>query len=518
MTATTETRILEIRNVSKQFPGVRALDNVNFDCVKGEVHALCGENGAGKSTLLKILVGAYRPDEGQMLLRNVPVLFSHPQDAQKAGISIIYQEFNLLQERTVAQNIYLGREPMRGLWVDQATMDRQAQALLHDLGIEIDPRTMVGELRVAQQQIVEIAKALSLNPDILLMDEPTAALSPAEVDTLLAIVQKLSQRGVTIIYISHRLEEIFRIANRVTVLKDGKHITTQSLSTVTPDDLVRYMVGRELNNLYPPKAADTTNAKIIFEVKNLYVSDWLKNINLQVRAGEVVGIAGLEGSGRTFLARSLFGAESVNRGEIFLHGQKLNIKRPSDAIQAGIGFITEDRKREGLVLTMSIRRNIVLASLNLVTLLGVMQFKSEQGKVEALTQSLDVRGAGILTEVQFLSGGNQQKVVLAKWLATHAKLLIFDEPTRGIDVGAKASIHTLMRELADQGIGIIMISSELPEIIGMSDRIYVMRRGELTTELPGNQVTEESIIAAATLSLADDVIVHPNHHKEGAPS
>jgi ribose transport system ATP-binding protein len=510
------TSLLQVRNVSKQFPGVRALDNVSFDCVKGEVHALCGENGAGKSTLLKILVGAYRPDEGQVLLRDAAVSFNHPQDAQKAGISIIYQEFNLLPDRTVAQNIYLGREPMRGLAVNQAKMNADASVLLDDLGIKIDPKAMVGSLRVAQQQIVEIAKALSLNPDILLMDEPTAALSPNEVDTLLTIVEKLSERGVTIIYISHRLEEIFRIADRITVLKDGKHVITESLSKVTQEDLVRYMVGRELKDLYPAKASNGSFRKTIFEVRNLFVSDWLKDINMVVKEGEIVGIAGLEGSGRTFLARSIFGAEKVASGDIFLHGNKLRIKRPADAIAAGIGFITEDRKREGLVLIMSIRRNMALASLKLRDLMGVMNFAAEKRTVEELAKSLDVRGAGISTEVQFLSGGNQQKVVLAKWLATQAKLLIFDEPTRGIDVGAKASIHNLMRQLATDGIGVIMISSELPEVIGMSDRIYVMRRGEFTAELSDHNVSEEIIMAAATGTKVADVVASTRHKEEAS--
>lgn len=493
--------VLELRGITKVFPGVRALDNVSFSVQGGEVHALCGENGAGKSTLLKILCGAYRPDGGELYLKGAPVAFRHPKDAQKAGISIIYQEFNLLPDRTVAQNIFLGREPMRGLVVDQARMNRETTALLQQLEFEIPPYAMISKLRVAQQQVVEIAKALSLNADILLMDEPTASLAPAEVNALLSLVERLQQRGVTVIYISHRLDEVKRIADSVTVLKDGAHVATRPASEVSPTQLVALMVGRELTHYYPPLAAPDEVGKPIFEVRDLYVSNWLKAINLEVRRGEILGIAGLEGSGRTFLARSLFGAERISRGKVRLHGQKLTLRSPVDAIRAGIGFISEDRKREGLVLISSIRRNTALPSLDLRQFLSLIQFRKEKTVVRDLGKSMELRAAGEHVETQYLSGGNQQKVVLAKWLATNAKLLIFDEPTRGIDVGAKAGIHALMRDLARQGIGIIMISSELPEVIGMSDRIMVMRRGELTAEFrpdKDNPITEQAIMAAAT--------------------
>jgi len=490
--------VLELRGIHKSFSGVRALGDINFKVAAGTVHALCGENGAGKSTLLKILVGAYRPDAGTLLLRGQPVNFRHPSEAQKAGLSIIYQEFNLLPDRTVAQNIFLGRELKRGLLVDGGAMNRATRDLLNGLAIQIDPRAIVGDLRVAQQQLVEIAKALSQNAEILLMDEPTASLAPREVDALLSLVERLRKRGVTIIYISHRLDELFRIADAVTVLKDGTHVATRPLHEVTQQDLVALMVGRELSKLYPPRSSSADVGTPILEVRDLYVSDWLKAISFEVRRGEIVGIAGLEGSGRTFLARALFGAEKLNRGAIRLHGRPLTLRSPADAIRQGIGFVTEDRKREGLVLPMSIRRNIALPSLARRQRAGFIRRGTERTTVRGLSNALDLRAASESLETQFLSGGNQQKVVLAKWLATDAKLIIFDEPTRGIDVGAKASIHALMRDLASRGIGVLMISSELPEIIGMSDRILVMKHGELVAEFAGGDVTEELIMAAAT--------------------
>ncbi len=492
------TPILALRGITKIFPGVKALTDVSFDCRRGEVHALVGENGAGKSTLLKIISGAYRPDAGHILVNGKQVQFHHPREAQKYGISIIYQEFNLLSERTIAQNIFLGREPMRGLVVDQAAMLKQTTDLLEGLGVDIDPRAQVSTLRVAQQQIVEIAKAMSLNADVVLMDEPTAALSLNEVDALLALVKRLQERGITIIYISHRLEEVFRIADRVTVLKDGQIVDTKPITDVTQNELVNMMVGRELSHYYPPRAKPGEVGAPILEVRDLNVNHWLHDVTFEVRRGEILGIAGLEGSGRTFLARSLFGAEKVTGGEIELEGKRLRFRQPIDAIRAGIGFITEDRKGEGLALIMSIRRNMTLPSLDMRQFLGFIRARDEAEVVRELSSSLELRAASENTEVQYLSGGNQQKVVLAKWLATQAKLLIFDEPTRGIDVGAKAGIHQLIRQMAGEGVGVIMISSELPEVLGMSDRILVMRQGTLVAEFPGAEATETGIMQAAT--------------------
>ena len=490
--------ILEIKGITKTFPGVTALDDVSFDCLPGEVHALVGENGAGKSTLMKILSGAYLPDRGTLTLRGQEVVFRHPNEALKAGISTIYQEFNLLADRSVAQNIFLGREPMQGPFVNQYAMIRRTSELLEGLGVEIDPRVQVGTLRVAQQQVVEIAKALSLKADIVLMDEPTAALSLHEVESLLNLVRRLKERGITVIYISHRLDEVFSVADRVTVLKDGRLVATKPVSAVTRRDLVSLMVGRDLDILFPAKANQDTEEQVLFEVKNLYVSDFLKDINFQVKRGEIVGIAGLEGSGRTFLARALFGAERISRGEVILQGKPLHINSPLAAIKAGIGFISEDRKREGLALSLSIRANMALASLEKRQILGWILSGIERKTIRDLSQSLELHAASTQVEAQYLSGGNQQKVVLAKWLATEAKLLIFDEPTRGIDVGAKASIHQLMRNLASQGVGVLMISSELPEVLGMADRILVMRQGTIEREFFGDDLTEQQIMEAAT--------------------
>jgi len=488
--------ILEIKGVTKRFPGVMALDNVSFACFPGEVHALVGENGAGKSTLLKILSGAYRPDQGTLALRGQDVSFRHPAESLKAGISIIYQEFNLLPDRTIAQNIFLGREPLRGPFVDQAAMLSQTAELLDALGVALDPRTIVGGLRIAQQQVVEIAKALSLQADIVLMDEPTAALSLHEVDNLIALVRRLKARGITILYISHRLDEVFALADRVTVLKDGHWVSTRPIADVTRHELIRQMVGREMDTYFPPKAESIGDP--VLSVSHVDVSDFLKDITFEVRRGEILGIAGLEGSGRTFLARALFGAERIGRGEIVLNGKPIHLHSVRDAIREGIGLISEDRKREGLAPGLSIRANVALPSLDLRQRLGWIAQGLEHQTVQDLARSLEVRAAGEKVEAQYLSGGNQQKVVLAKWLATGARLLIFDEPTRGIDVGAKASIHQLMRDVAARGIGVLMISSELPEVIGMSDRILVMRAGMLVSELTGDNITEAGIMAAAT--------------------
>jgi ribose transport system ATP-binding protein len=493
-----QTPILEMRGITKQFPGVKALQDVTFNCLPGEVHALVGENGAGKSTLMKVLSGAYRPDQGALLVRGREVSFRHPREAQENGISIIYQEFNLLPYRSVAHNIFLGREPRRGMIVDERSMVQQTDALLKELGVDISPTALVANLRVAQQQEVEIAKALSLNADILIMDEPTAALSLQEVDSLLELVLRLKKRGVTIVYITHRLEEIFRVADRITVLKDGAIVATCDTAEVTRNDLVHLMVGREFDTYFPEKARPEDIGAPILEVQKLSSGRSLRDVSFQIRRGEIVGFAGLEGSGRTYLARTLFGEEPIDSGTISLNGQPLRLRGPQDAIAAGIGFITEDRKTEGLVLPLSVRWNMALPSLNKRQRLGLIQRMDESRMVRAYTQSLDVRGAGEDQEVQYLSGGNQQKVVLAKWLASEARVLIFDEPTRGIDVGAKAGIHQLMRQLAADGVAIMMISSELPEVIGMSDRVIVMRRGTIAAEFAGDKVTENMIMQAAT--------------------
>jgi ribose transport system ATP-binding protein len=491
---------LEMRGIVKRFGPVTAVDGVDFACRVGEVHALVGENGAGKSTLMKILGGAYQADEGEVTLFGRRVAFSHPLDAQRAGISVIHQEFNLLPHRSVAQNIYLGREPHRFGLLDERALRDKVSALLHDLGIEhlVDPNAMVADLSVAEQQMVEIAKAMSFDARVMVMDEPTAALSTREVDVLFGLIRELKTRGVTVVYISHRFREIFSIADRVTVLKDGAWVATREREGLESADLVRLMVGRDLADYYPDRARQDELGDVVLQVKG-GGNAVLRNIDLEVRAGEVLGIAGLQGAGRTELARALFGADPFTAGEVRLHGQPIALRSPRDAVRRRMGFITEDRKSEGLSLRQPIFDNVVLAYRSLRPLLGRLGRDGRNGhpSVADLTASVDVRAAGLHQEAQFLSGGNQQKVVLAKWLATAQDLLIFDEPTRGIDVNGKAAIHRLIREAAREGMAVIMISSELLEVIGMSDRIVVMREGRIAGVLPGGS-TEAEIMALAT--------------------
>jgi len=494
--------LLQMRGITKSFFGVPVLDAVDLDVMPGEVHAVVGENGAGKSTLMKILVGAYQPDAGSILLDGEEVRFSHPRQAQERGVSIIYQEFNLLPERTVAQNIFLGREPARGPLVDNRAMEEATARLLAELGVEgaISPGSLVRDLSVAQQQTVEIAKALSFEARILVMDEPTAALSPHEVDALFQRVRLLQQRGLAVVYISHRLKEVFELSRRITVLKDGRRVDTVASDSVRPGELVRMMVGRELAHYFPPRATPDEIGDRRLQVRDGAVGK-LHDIDLEVRAGEIVGLAGLAGAGRTEVARAIFGVEPFTAGVVELNGRPVRIRSPRQAIRAGIGFLTEDRKLEGLILPQSVRDNALLALRSLgrarMNERPVLELEKGAPSVLDLARRVELRAASLEQEVRYLSGGNQQKVVLAKWLATRAQILIFDEPTRGIDVGAKAGIHELMRELARAGAAILMISSELPEVIGMSDRILVMRDGTIAGELPPG-ASEAQIMLLAT--------------------
>ena len=490
--------LLEMRGITKSFFGVPVLDAVDLDVAAGEVHAVVGENGAGKSTLMKILVGAHQPDEGAILLDGEEVRFGHPRQAQERGVSIIYQEFNLLPERTVAQNIFLGREPARGPLVDNRAMEEATARLLAELGAEgaISPGSPVRELSVAQQQTVEIAKALSFEARILVMDEPTAALSPHEVDALFERVRLLQERGLAVVYISHRLKEIFELSRRITVLKDGRKVDTVASASIRPGELVRMMVGRELDHYFPPRASAEEIGPVRLQVRGSAVGK-LHNIDLEVRTGEIVGLAGLAGAGRTKVARGIFGVEPFTAGVVELNGQTIRIRSPRQAIRAGIGFLTEDRKLEGLVLPQSVRDNALLALRSLGQARMNERPVKDAPSVLDLARRVELRAASLEQEVRYLSGGNQQKVVLTKWLATRAQILIFDEPTRGIDVGAKAGIHELMRELARAGAAILMISSELPEVIGMSDRILVMRDGTIAGELPPG-ASEAEIMLLAT--------------------
>jgi ribose transport system ATP-binding protein len=493
--------IMEVRNIDKSFPGVKALDDVSVKFYPGEVNAVVGENGAGKSTLMKVMVGAYKQDDGTILFQEQAVSFNHPIDAQKMGISIIYQEFNLLPERTVAQNIFLGREPSRFGVVNVRQLNKQARSVLKEIGVDemISPTALTSSLSVAEQQLVEIAKAISLDARVLIMDEPTASLTSTEVQLLSDLISRLKEKGLAIIFISHRLAEVFAVAEKITVLKDGQYVGTAQTEEVTPEDIVYMMVGRVLDHYFPPLGSPEDMGDVVLRVKD-GANDFLSDINLELRKGEVLGISGLQGSGRTELAQALFGAEPFKSGTVELYGKPVSIKNPSWAIKQGLGFVTEDRKSEGLLLMQPIRDNILLALRSLLPLFGWMHpegVRESRKLVPTLGDQVDIRVESYTKEVQDLSGGNQQKVVLSKWLASKAEIFIFDEPTRGIDVEAKASVHDLIRELTLQGVAVLMISSELPEIIGMSDRILVMRDGTIGGELPAES-SEADIMLVAT--------------------
>ena len=488
--------LLQMSGIGKSFFGVPVLSDVDFDLRAGEVHAVLGENGAGKSTLMKILSGAHRPDTGTISFQGRQVTFGHPRDAQLTGISIIYQEFNLLPERTVAQNIFLGREPRRGPIVDRAAMDAATSHLLAqvDPSGTIAPDNLVKQLSIAQQQTVEIAKSLSFDSRILVMDEPTASLSPHEVEALFGQVRLLQKKGMGIVYISHRLREIYEVASRVTVLKDGRKVATIGVAETNMPDLVRMMVGRDLEDYFPPHATREELGDIMLAVRGGNVIGRLQDINFEVRAGEILGIGGLAGSGRSGLAEALFGVRPFDSGTIELGGRPAHIRSPRQAVRRGVGFLTEDRKLEGLVLSLSIRNNMLMALRGMGRLLDSRL--PHPVSVRELAASVDLRATSIDQEVRFVSGGNQQKVVLSKWLATRSRVFIFDEPTRGIDVGAKAGIHDLMRSLARKGAAIIMVSSELPELLGMSDRTLVMRNGSIAGELPAGAAEDEVMFMA----------------------
>jgi ABC-type sugar transport system ATPase subunit len=486
--------LIQMRGIAKDFYGVRVLDDVDLDCGAGEVHAIVGENGAGKSTLMKILAGAYAPSEGEVRIAGEPVRFTHPLQAQHAGVSIIYQEFNLLPDRTVAENIFLGREPRRGPLVDRREMEERAAEILEQLAPDdpISPRAMVGRLAVDRQQTVEIAKALSLDARIMVMDEPTAALAAHEVERLFERIRRLKDRQLAVLYISHRLKEVFEIADRVTVLKDGKRVKTVPTAEISRPELVRLMVGRELGQYYPSRATGQGTGPVKLRLRGAG-NDFLSGIDLDVHAGEIVGVAGLQGSGRTELARAIFGADPFTTGTLELDGRERAIRSPAQAVAAGIGFVTEDRKAEGLALSQSVRDNVALAWRGLRRSLR----QERELRIGDLVKAVELRFRSLGEEVRFLSGGNQQKVVLAKWLATEPRLVIFDEPTRGIDVGAKVGIHELIRGLANEGVAVIMISSELPEVLGMSDRILVMRQGVVAGQL-SPESSEADIMFLAT--------------------
>ncbi len=488
--------VIQVQHVSKSFGGVQALKDVNFEIFPGEVHALLGENGAGKSTLIKIITGVQQPDRGQLFLDGQPTHFTSPREAQTQGIAAIYQEPSLFPDLDIAENILVGRQPAGRWGVNWKQMYQEAGALLKLLGLSLDPRTKARELSVAQQQLVEIARALSINAKVLIMDEPTSSLTQGEVDELFTIVRQLRATGTAIVFISHRLEELFSLADRVTILRDGSFIDTRPMADVTTEELIRMMVGRSLDQLFPKQTVPV--GKVVLEVEHLGVEGSFSDLSFELRQGEIVGMAGLIGAGRTNLARALFGTEPATTGTIKLDGKVVTIKNPQTALALGIGYVPEDRKEHGLVLAMSIAENVTLPVLAKFATLGWLNVKGERQTASEASRQLEVKMTGVAQKAGQLSGGNQQKVVLAKWLGTKPRVLILDEPTRGIDVGTKAAVHHLMSSLAAEGMAILMISSELPEVLGMSDRILVMRGGRLTGHFSRAEATPEKLMAAAT--------------------
>lgn len=488
--------LLEMRGIVKEFPGVKALNRVDFTLLKGEIHALLGENGAGKSTLMKVLSGVYRKDGGEITLDGRPVDITGPRQAQKLGIGIIHQEMNLVPALTVMENVFLGREPQKALgFVDRGRMRRETGEALKRLGTEIRPDALVGELSIGAQQMVEIAKALSYETRVLIMDEPTAALTERESEQLFKIVRQLAAQGVGIVYISHRMEELFALSDRITVMRDGTYVDTVVTKETSFDRLVRLMVGRELTERFPKKSASI--GEEVLRVSHVSRAGVLRDVSLTARAGEIVGVAGLMGAGRTELARAIFGVDPIDRGEIHINGQMRPIRSCMDAIRAGIALITEDRKNQGLVLSMSVGDNISLAVLGDVCKRTFISKSAETRLIDRQIGELKIKTPRAAQLVKNLSGGNQQKVVIAKWLSANPKVLIMDEPTRGVDVGAKAEIYHIMNVLAASGVAILMISSELPEVLGMSDRILVMCRGRIAGELAAAEATQEKIMAYA---------------------
>jgi ribose transport system ATP-binding protein len=489
--------VLELRGISKRFPGVVALDDVQFDLRAGEVHVLVGENGAGKSTLVKILSGIYQPDAGEILLDGVPIALPDPHAAQQLGISTVHQELNLVPHLDAARNMYLGREPLRGAGViDWPALYHGAAAQLTALGVSLDPRTSVRRLGVALQQMTEIGKALVAEARVLILDEPTAAITADEADQLFRIVAELRDQGAAIIYISHHLEEVMRIGDRVTVLRDGKHVATMATTETTQRELIRLMVGRELTQQFPDRPHEP--GAVALRVSGLTRRGVLEDISFEVRRGEIVGIAGLVGAGRTELARAIFGIDPIDSGQIEIDGRAVKIANPRAAIAHGVALLPEDRKQQGLVLLLSVADNIAMAAPdNLPAPPGLAPPSRRARVADRFIQALHIRTPSARQRVLNLSGGNQQKVVLAKWLLTEAEIFIFDEPTRGIDVGAKVEVYRLMNDLLQRGAAIVMISSELPEVLGMSDRILVMREGRIVAALDAATATQESIMTYA---------------------
>ena len=492
--AGTKEPVVRLRGVSKEFPGVLAVDGVDLEILPGEVHALAGENGAGKSTLMKILSQVERPNAGEVEISGESVEFRGPGHAQRLGVAMVYQEFALAPHLSVAANLFLGREPASVGFINRQAEKEKATELLKRVGLDVDSGRLVSSLTVAEQQRVEIAKALAIEAKIVIMDEPTATLAEKETEELFEVIRDLSSRGISILYISHHLDEIFRIADRVTVMRDGKVVETKPTSELDEEELVNLMVGREVGNLYPKPEAEV--GEVLLRAEGITREGVLRNCSFEVRSGEILGFAGLVGAGRTELARAVFGADPIDSGKIELDGHELQIESPQAAIHAGIGYLTEDRKGAGLALQLGVDQNITLA--NVPTKAGFLNLGAEQRTAQDRSEQLDIQTPTIKRNVQLLSGGNQQKVVVAKWLEARARVLFFDEPSRGIDVGAKAEMFGLIGELAKEGRGIVLISSYLPELLNMCDRVVVLRGGEVAGGLNREEFSEERIVGLAT--------------------
>ncbi len=494
------TQLLSLTGVSKEFPGVKALNNVRFDLNEGEVHAIVGENGAGKSTLMKILSGIYKKDTGDIVYKGNHVNVSSPLEAQKLGISIIHQELNLMPDLTVAQNIFIGREDRRKgrVFLDNAKLNKAAKELLDELELVLDPKQIVGELTIAKQQMVEIAKAVSYRGQVIIMDEPTSSLTPSETEALFKIIRTLKAAGKGVVYISHRLEELSKITDRITVIRDGEYVKTLTTTETSIPEVISLMVGRKVDQDQRPEARPLSN-EVVLKVEGISDLNLLRDVSFDLRKGEILGFAGLMGAGRTELARALIGADPKTAGKIFLHGNEIKIKNPSDAVKAGIGYLSEDRKKYGLLLIQNITFNVILSSIpSFSNKFGFLKTKPAGSIVRDVIKKLSIRTPSENQYVKNLSGGNQQKVVIAKWLTRDCEILIFDEPTRGIDVGAKDEIYKLLTKLASEGKAIIMISSELPEILRMSDRIAVMCEGKLTGIIDNKDADQNKIMQYAT--------------------
>lgn len=491
--------ILQMKNIEKRFFGVHALKSVNFELRAGEVHALMGENGAGKSTLIKVLCGIYKRDGGEITYFSEPVNFANIAESQKAGISVIHQELNMMNHLTVAQNMYIGREPKKGIAIDDKKMEKDAAELFARIGVHIDPSVQLGTLTVGKQQMVEIAKAVSHDCKLLVLDEPTAALTQPEVEELFKIMNDLKAKGIGMIYISHRMDEINRISDRVTVMRDGEYIDTVDTATTTKDDIVKMMVGRVIYGDKKEKSNVPEDAPVVLEVQNLNAGKEVKNVSFQLHKGEILGFAGLMGAGRTEVARAIYGADRKDSGEIFINGKKVNLKTPKDAVEKGICYLSEDRKRYGLMLDKSVAENTAIASIDDFVKNGWIGDEKLKEASAEYNRMLKTKTPSMEQLLKNLSGGNQQKVIVARWLMKDCDIFIFDEPTRGIDIGAKSEMYALMEDLASKGKSIIMISSELAEIQRLSDRIIVMCEGRVTGELDIADATQEEIMRYATM-------------------